>query len=779
MTSTFIYGSCVTRDAFDPEIPHLPMKYYVARQSIISAMLSQGTIAIDVGVLDSAFQRRMVQGDIEGDLTARIQEHCAPGDIIVWDITDERFGVLCFDSGPIVTPTQELRATSDPILKEARHVAFGTPEHLALFRAAVGAFADWLQVNGLAQSVLALDTPHSATFGLAARSGLGDPTPALDEGNGAELSRRADAWNQQSKAYYEAIAEAGIFVSHLDPRIAVIDPEHKWGIAPFHFSRSTYDSMLEEIEAFVEHHTDFRRQDYLAIPTVDRAEYGNKLAGIWPNGLEVDRSEGHWRVTFPNHKCVEFRASNLPIDWEMSFETDSATSILWLRSLIYLPIIEERGGSTFVNNAVKSFEVFLRRAILQPEFFRTNSLDHAIALALSSLCRLRVQRIADGDESALRDAEAWLPLVRLLERLVRNPKLYAANNHGMFVNVAILNSRWIWPGDDWREGTLTEDIQRMRHLLDSSFSPEGVTVENTPHYQAIWILLTSQALYIVKNLDLDDPRTYLSALLPRITDAYSVMLLPNGDIPPFGDGMRAASPGFESAPGELFSESVGLFIDSRVEGYLAFKCGFSSSVHKHLDDNAIYIEVAGVELVSDAGLLNYDSFDEMANLARGQLGHSSIAFRALDYVPQSFLYPASGELGGSCSLAREVESASYVLRGKASFLNAYHTERTIRYKSLRNIVIEDRAWSSFGGEPVQRFLVPDDAALIVRSNIVEVARHGVKLAIEFVGGNPSDVSVRPSVVGDFYSIECLRESTKEESFSVNLSVTILEADEVG
>jgi hypothetical protein len=237
-TRVFIAGSCVSRDTFallDPE--RYALEGYVARQSLISAFTGP---AADVPALPehlSPFQRRMLAGDVAGDLPRRLRRAAGTVDLLLWDVVDERLGVYRLPDGSFVTRTPELIGTAlhDHLERTARLVAFGSDEHLGLWRAAAGAWVEVLRRHDLLARTLVVAPPW------ATRSDDGSPVPT-SFGLGAEQANRLSA------PYLACAAALGAPVLTVPPDTAVAAAGHRWGLAPFHYADATYARLVAGVE---------------------------------------------------------------------------------------------------------------------------------------------------------------------------------------------------------------------------------------------------------------------------------------------------------------------------------------------------------------------------------------------------------------------------------------------------------------------------------------------------------------------------------------------------
>ncbi len=232
-----IVGSCVTRDTLafvDPE--RVAVEEYVARHSLLGAFTPAGAPPFDLSVLSSPFQRRMLERDADSSLTEIVERVAADVDIVLWDLVDERLGVLDHADGRTTTDSVELRrAVAEGHARDLpTGPAFGTPEHLQRFTRALEPWRDLLATRGLLERT-ALVAPR-----WAGRFEDGNPTPSsfgLDAATANDLTR---------EYVQAAVDRLGLPVlgREIDVRAS---QEHHWGPAPFHYADATYQALATEI----------------------------------------------------------------------------------------------------------------------------------------------------------------------------------------------------------------------------------------------------------------------------------------------------------------------------------------------------------------------------------------------------------------------------------------------------------------------------------------------------------------------------------------------------
>ncbi len=233
----FVVGSCVSRDTFEYLAPQaFTLHEYVARQSLVSAFGAPARPAVDLELLPSPFQRRMLAWDAASRLPGLLRESAADVDVVLWDLVDERLGLLEPPGGGVLTASVELRrAVADGLAAAPPEgPAFGSPRHLELFARALEQWRSLLDELDLRDRTLLLAprwAGHTAT---------GQEVPS-------SFGLSADDANALTEDYLRLIEDV-VGVPVVGRHVAVTaDADHRWGPAPFHYDAGTYGRLAGEI----------------------------------------------------------------------------------------------------------------------------------------------------------------------------------------------------------------------------------------------------------------------------------------------------------------------------------------------------------------------------------------------------------------------------------------------------------------------------------------------------------------------------------------------------
>lgn len=275
-----IWGSCVSRDTVEHMLD-VNVGTYVARQSAIVSLGAATGVDIPFDRLDSEFQRRMLNGDKRADVTQRLNDDAT---LLLIDLVDERRGVWSFPSGGYLTNSVEAFKTgiSDwaPQLG-GRLIEFGTDEHYRLWQNGFVAVTRQLAQTRVPAVLLDIawaevadgqNIPHGVrAFGgsVARRLKRGSRMMTREITKGQPLTTAARLFvkpgmpktevlaaesRRQNKNYRRYIEFAQRHVSGSIRRSSAhvrMDTEHKWGVGPYHYRKSDYLSIANDIRAYL------------------------------------------------------------------------------------------------------------------------------------------------------------------------------------------------------------------------------------------------------------------------------------------------------------------------------------------------------------------------------------------------------------------------------------------------------------------------------------------------------------------------------------------------
>jgi hypothetical protein len=231
-----IYGSCVTRDAFEVE-SDFTINQYFARSSIISQYSKPLNIKQDEINLPSNFQRRMVYYDLQKIVKRYLQNPAT--EYLIIDLIDERMNLIKVDEDSYVTRSKEFLNANIKFKNSSVLYRQNLPENLWFKKAAL--FIEDIKKKFDVQKVIL----HKALWQEKYKTITGE-IKAFE--NIEEISMN----NQLLKMYYDFIETniEGIRVIDLNEQF-ISDESHRWGKSPFHYEKAYYEAFMKELQDII------------------------------------------------------------------------------------------------------------------------------------------------------------------------------------------------------------------------------------------------------------------------------------------------------------------------------------------------------------------------------------------------------------------------------------------------------------------------------------------------------------------------------------------------
>lgn len=218
----FLYGGCVLRDAFELVKDRADLVGYVSRQSLVSAAHGRTAVRLPRR-LESAFQQRMVEGDVEASLFPTLREAARGGvDRIVIDHNIERNGVYRLPGDTYMTRSAEAVKAGLLDLPDLRRIDPFRPEFQKLWRLSARRLAYRLDRWDVLDRTVVLDAPWA---------GVDSEGSLLPENFRRPLAEMGEMISEFAR-YLE---DQGVRRVRMPDRLAVADAHHQWGPAPFHY----------------------------------------------------------------------------------------------------------------------------------------------------------------------------------------------------------------------------------------------------------------------------------------------------------------------------------------------------------------------------------------------------------------------------------------------------------------------------------------------------------------------------------------------------------------
>lgn len=235
-----ILGSCVSRDAFEFADPaDFKVELYLARTGLASLLGRKSeSFRPDFDRIASSFQRRMVMNDVHK--TGRNQLRAAQSDVFVYDPIDERFSLAIFEDRGIATVSTEFTRLETPT-SEYSTVKPWSEEHFSRWLAGWGTFLRLLDESGVGDRLVI----HNARW-VDRVKGSAEPSASLT------AIETANEWLSRAQMVVrESVPDDRIIT--VSPQFYEVDPNHRWGISPFHYVQGYYEDFLAQLKEIARH----------------------------------------------------------------------------------------------------------------------------------------------------------------------------------------------------------------------------------------------------------------------------------------------------------------------------------------------------------------------------------------------------------------------------------------------------------------------------------------------------------------------------------------------
>jgi hypothetical protein len=360
-----------------------------------------------------------------------------------------------------------------------------------------------------------------------------------------------------------------------------------------------------------------------------------------------------------NHD-FEVHPIGFPVDWDANPFEDVSWQ-LWFQSLNWLPQVDQATAAYIVVD-------WTNHALYRDPALQFTWGDHAMGMRLTRVTGFvqEYTRNAEELDRSVLQAAATLILVHVYG-LASSPCYTKKHNHGLMQDLALLENIHHYP--ELREGERLRKLAMARAIeqISVSVKPDGIQIENSPHYQAHY---ANMALRVVAASQAgghtSDPELLASA--SRIFAALIRMVQPNLTLAQFGDTTnidrseelstlltRGRAMGLDAqildeldwllsrgAHGQMPEETDTVYPEGGFVAYRnawtktdqAITAHFSTShfsrAHYHPDETGVEIYGYGTELIVGPGIHGYDQSDPFVAYQASPAAHNVLV---VDEVP--------------------------------------------------------------------------------------------------------------------------------------------------
>ncbi|MDJ0351364.1 heparinase II/III family protein [Pseudarthrobacter sp. PH31-O2] len=374
----------------------------------------------------------------------------------------------------------------------------------------------------------------------------------------------------------------------------------------------------------------------------------------------------------------------------------------------------------------------------------------------------------------------WLGALALdTARLLATDDFHATgNNHGMFQDLSLLYFSVVcdFVSAEEREDLFATATARLHSYFSTSFTSDGVHVENTPTYHLMVSKHVHDVLGILSQTG-HHHADYYRSLIRNAAEYATHALMPNGMYPPISDTTQQLETGaarqnifdssefaYAASGGKIGSKPHQRTLVLPDSGYAIyrsawgnpkasfafFSAAYNANYHKHSDDLSLFLRSDGVDLLSEAGAYGYDYKDPLT-----KYGYSSYAHNCI--VVDGISLPRTDDSAHLTTMeAHEVRADGYRVTGRTGRLRNTTHSRTVDIQERNGIpslevsdIIESQEEHSYE----LLWNLGPDVETVIHGQGFELFQNGRKVMdLQFDANVPTSVSLhkgekRPRYLG--------------------------------
>ncbi|HET7901380.1 MAG TPA: heparinase II/III family protein [Candidatus Nanopelagicales bacterium] len=235
-----------------------------------------------------------------------------------------------------------------------------------------------------------------------------------------------------------------------------------------------------------------------------------------------------------------------------------------------------------------------------------------------------------------------VPLITALVTANLDPARYYGpprtkpHNHGLLANLSLLDTAALLGRSDWRDAA----IARMAAAIDGSFTPVGLSIEQSLAYHVSNVLVWSDAAARVRALGHEALATHIDTVLVRARSATEYARNPAGVPVNFGDQEALPAPVVAQRRLVMIDPYVGVLTGrwswKAPDDFYAVRFGGPTRMHGHQDRGSVVWWATGRPVLVDPGTADYTAGDASA-WSRSNIAHNVARIASRTFVPAAVI----------------------------------------------------------------------------------------------------------------------------------------------
>jgi hypothetical protein len=213
------------------------------------------------------------------------------------------------------------------------------------------------------------------------------------------------------------------------------------------------------------------------------------------------------------------------------------------------------------------------------------------------------------------------------------------HNHGLMANLALLHTADLLSRADLRDAA----VDRLRVAIDTSFTAQGVSIEQSTEYHREVVTMWAAAAADVRSIGGADPvalADHIDAVLARARSAYQHLVAPDGVPVPIGDLQAPRTTVVPQRYTSFVDPYAGVLAArwswSAPDDFWTLRFGPGRRMHGHFDRTSLIWWATGRPVVVDPGTATYVASPQRT-WSQSAVAHSTAVVRGSAFNPRAWV----------------------------------------------------------------------------------------------------------------------------------------------
>ena len=276
----------------------------------------------------------------------------------------------------------------------------------------------------------------------------------------------------------------------------------------------------------------------------------------------------------------------------------------------------------YLNNAYEMTlnDKYLRKAkefiLSYINFFNNNpEIENEFSISTGTINIIHFLHLAEDKDILIKEEiDTIIDNLQFNSSYLSNMENYKFSNHGIWQDIALLSLALIenpkWKNDE----IINLAIERISNQIEFNFTEEYINIENSPFYHIYNLKLFEEIKgFVDNNLGLHEKDYSKYMVIDKLSkegrQVFNHLIRQDLSLPHLGDTEHYKEKEYKFINKSIVYEKTGLALLKGKDHFITLKSGVRGIGHKHRDELSFTIFYKGVDVLIDAGKLNYEKKD--------------------------------------------------------------------------------------------------------------------------------------------------------------------------